>query len=155
MKDRKRYLILLEADLTQLGQAVKSLEFSLGKCKKIGIKDMDSFDPEELESFEALCSRFARTCDILFRKIWKTMDILELYDHHSNIDRLNRAEQRGLIVSADDFYELRSLRNRIANDYVSSELIQLFQQVSESTGTVIDAVHQTRLYCTKQFKLDR
>ena len=43
---------------------------------------------------------------------------MELVDDSSLIDRLERAERRGLIDSAEHWRELRLLRNAIAHDYL-------------------------------------
>src|SRR5206468_1514016 len=72
----------------------------------------------EKESCEALTSRFARLCDFLFQRVFRTIDIIELQDEGTGIDRLNRMEKRGVIPSAQAWRSLRDLRNSIAHDYL-------------------------------------
>ena len=67
---------------------------------------------------EALTSRFARLNDFLLQRVFRTLDQIELADEGTALDRLQRAEARGLISSAERWRELRLLRNAIAHDYL-------------------------------------
>jgi len=49
-------------DFSRLDRAVHILKYSLQQCKKIGVKA--DYSLEELDRFENLTSRFARTSDI-------------------------------------------------------------------------------------------
>lgn len=73
---------------------------------------------EQRESCEALTSRFARLCDLLVQRLFRTLDQVELVDEGTILDRLDRAEKRQIIVSAQQWRELRELRNEIAHDYL-------------------------------------
>ena len=64
-----------------------------------------------------LTSRFARLNDFLLQRVFRTLDQIELADEAA-LDRLQRAEARGLISSAERWRELRLLRNAIAHDYL-------------------------------------
>ena len=61
--------------------------------------------------------RFARRNDFLLQRVFRTLDQIELADEAA-LDRLQRAEARGLISSAERWRELRLLRNAIAHDYL-------------------------------------
>jgi hypothetical protein len=50
--------------------------------------------------------------------VFRTLDQIELMDEGSPLDRLQRAEARSLIASAERWRELRMLRNAIAHDYL-------------------------------------
>jgi len=56
-------------DFNRLDRAVDMLRYSVQQCRKIGIKTDYSLD--ELDRFESLTSRFARTSDICTQKIMK------------------------------------------------------------------------------------
>ncbi|PHY03290.1 MAG: hypothetical protein CK530_01920 [Planctomycetaceae bacterium] len=71
----------------------------------------------ERESCEALTSRFARRNDFLLQRVFRTLDQIELADE-AVLDRLQRAETRGLISAAERWRELRLLWNAIAHDYL-------------------------------------
>lgn len=73
---------------------------------------------EQRESCEALTSRFARLCDLLVQRLFRTLDRVELSDDGTILDRLARVEKRRIIDSAGEWRELRELRNEIAHDYL-------------------------------------
>jgi uncharacterized protein YutE (UPF0331/DUF86 family) len=133
---------LLEEELNLLKKSNEILVYSYNMCKKIGIKDEYTF--EELDRFEALTSRFARTSDIIIQKIFRLIDILELEPSGSIIDRINRAEGRGIIDSANTFKEIRRLRNDIAHEYISLEIKSMFKNVLRLTPELI--------YCSKNLE---
>jgi len=99
----------------------------------------------EKETLEALTSRFARLADILFQRVFRTLDQIELIDEGTNIDRLNRMEKRGLISSAECWRQIRQLRNSIAHEYLieasDSVVVESIQQGKEllaTTDRIID-----------------
>ncbi len=59
----------LTEDLNRLDRSVEMLKYSLQQCRKIGIKE--DYSLEELDRFESLTSRFARTSDIYTQKVMK------------------------------------------------------------------------------------
>ena len=106
---------VLNQELAQLENARDILQYSYEKCCRIGVKI--GFTYEELESFEALTSRFARLSDIIIQKILRFFDVLDLEEAGTVRDRINRAEKKGVVKSADDFIKIRILRNEIAHEY--------------------------------------
>lgn len=60
-------LDLLKHNYSILLQSIQTLSKSLEKCEKIGVKDNYNF--EEMESFDSLTSKFARTSDIYTQKV--------------------------------------------------------------------------------------
>jgi uncharacterized protein YutE (UPF0331/DUF86 family) len=91
------------------------------------------------ETLVALTSRYARFTDLLFQRLFRTLDQLELIDEGSHIDRLNRMEKRGIFTSANLWQNLRQLRNDIvheylieASDYVVTESLKVSQEVLET-----------------------
>lgn len=144
---RKDEQQLLEEELELLEHANKMLRYSYKTCQGIGLKTEYSF--EELDKFEALTSRFARTSDILIQKIFRLIDILELETPGSVIDRINRAEKRELISSAETFKEIRYLRNDIAHEYVPSAIEEIFKKVLTLTPSLIESVERTKEYASR------
>ncbi|MDM8568463.1 hypothetical protein QUF50_02900 [Thiotrichales bacterium HSG1] len=45
------------------------------------------------------------------------------------LDRINRAEKRGLIKEAQQFIQCRTLRNEIAHEYMPENILVIFKQV--------------------------
>jgi len=139
--------LLLEKELDILSDATEVLLYSFSKCSKIGIKA--SYEPEQLESFESLTGRFARLSDILIQKIFRLIDELDLETQGTVRDRINRAEKKELIVSADVFVEIRMVRNDIAHEYLPEAIQEIFGKVLHLTPALLDGVERARKYCEK------
>ncbi len=73
MKKMENLKKQLEFDLAYLVRSMQVLEYSLKKAEKIGTKK--EYVIEELDVYEALTSRYARTADILTQKIIKNLFI--------------------------------------------------------------------------------
>jgi hypothetical protein len=138
---------LLQREMQLLLDANKMLEYSYGNCTRIGAKD--TYSLEELDKFEALTSRFARVSDILIQKIFRLLDILELEQHGSIIDRIHRSEKREIIASADIFKEIRYLRNDIAHEYVPHAVGEIFKKVLQFTPYILESVQKVVEYVKK------
>ena len=141
---KKNELQLLRQEMQLLDDANKVLEYSYGKCKDIGIKEKYTLD--ELDRFEALTSRFARVSDILIQKIFRLIDVVELEQAGSVLDRINRAEKREIIESAIVYRQIRYLRNEIAHEYVSEQIEEIFKEVLKLTPSLLDGVENVKTY---------
>lgn len=146
MTDQMRILLLRE--LKVLDDARQVLLYSFDKCRAIGIKE--TYQPEELESFESFNGRFARLSDILIQKIFRLVDELDLDTQGTIRDRINRAEKKGLIVSSDVFIEIRIVRNDIAHEYLPEAIHDIFGKVLSLTPHLLEGVERTIAYC-KQY----
>src|SRR6266699_3170913 len=97
---------LLEDQIRLMDAAAEVLRESHERVSAL-LRGKDSSTKRELtigekESCEALTSRFARLCDFLFQRVFRSIVAIELQDEGSGIDRLNRMEKRGVIPSARD-----------------------------------------------------
>ncbi len=131
MKDLKE--ILLD-NISLLEKSLSVLEESYNRCKKIGFKD--SYSSEELVEFEALTSRFARSVDILTSRLIRSLLRYLREEKRTLIDVASYLEKLGLVDSADEFLELRDIRNLIAHEYIFENLNDLFFTVLEKTPVV-------------------
>lgn len=138
---------LLVQEMKLLNDARDVLLYSFNKCTAIGIKE--TYEPEELESFESFTGRFARLSDILIQKIFRLVDELDLDSHGTVRDRINRAEKKELIDSSDVFVEVRMVRNDIAHEYLPEAIHDMFGKVLTLTPHLLDSVERTVTYCTK------
>jgi hypothetical protein len=109
---------ILREQLHLLRAAASVLEESRGRVASFAGRLGGELSVGERESCEALTSRFARLNDFLVQRVFRTLDQIELMDEGSPLDRLQRAEARSLIASAERWRELRMLRNAIAHDYL-------------------------------------
>jgi len=131
VKDLKE--ILLD-NISLLEKNLSVLEESYNRCKKIGFKD--SYSSEELVEFEALTSRFARSVDILTSRLIRSLLRYLREEKRTLIDVASYLEKLGLVDSADEFLELRDIRNLIAHEYIFENLNDLFFAVLEKTPVV-------------------
>ncbi len=128
----------LKHELSNLDNARKILKYSYDKCRNIKIKPGMTY--EEMESFEALTSRFARLSDLIIQKIFRFFDTINLEPVGTVRDRINRAGKVGAIDSADEFIEIRILRNEIAHEYKSETIYEIFKQVMQLTPALLKSV---------------
>lgn len=140
-------LKLLSKELELLEDSTAILKHSYRNCKKIGIQK--SYVIEDLDQFEAFTSRFARMSDMLIQKVFRSLDRIELEDDGTIRDRINRAEKKGLIESADIFIQIRILRNDIAHEYHIETLKDIYRKVLEMTPYLLDCTGKIRIYCEK------
>ena len=109
---------VVTGQLALMRAAVQVLDESRGRVAAFADRLGGELTIGERESCEALTSRFARLNDFLLQRVFRTLDQIELADDGTALDRLQRAEKRGLISSAERWRELRLLRNAIAHDYL-------------------------------------
>jgi hypothetical protein len=148
-KKTDKKVILLKEELQLLNMASKALDYSYHRCLEVGKKEQ--YTLEEEERFESLTSRFARLSDILIQKLFRLIDQIELEDSGSVRDRINRAEKKRLINSADDFILIRELRNSIAHEYHPEAIINIFSIVLDQTPLLFDSVTRINQHCKKYF----
>ena len=128
-------------------EASKVLKYSYAICRNIGVKSEYTY--EELDRYEALTSRFARLSDLIIQKVFRLIDELDLDNDGTIRDRINRAEKKGLIESAETFSIIRHLRNSIAHEYEPEAITEIFDQVLHLTPQILNCVDRVKNYCDK------
>ena len=118
----------LSKNVSLIISAVENLKRSQLICDKLW-KTKNKFDFEELNQFEALCSRFARLSDIYTQKLLKPVFILLKEDVTLFLDRVNMGEKIGFITNSEDIKRIRTLRNNIAHDYLMDDYKEIFEKV--------------------------
>ena len=118
---------LLKQNWELLMRSLDSLKLSVEKVSDIGQKKEYTF--EELESFDSLTSKFARTSDIFLQKIIRTIWALLHETQMPLIDVLNKAEKLSIIESSDQLIEIRDIRNQIAHEYLPEAIQELVTDV--------------------------
>lgn len=128
------------ADLKQeLNQALDHLTYSYNKITKNNFQIGPGLTPDQLEAFEALTARFARVSDIFISKYLRSLAEKDDPAFRGGLrDWVNYAEKKGTIVSADQWMQIRELRNKIAHEYANKELWSLFQQVLNNTPFILN-----------------
>ncbi len=142
-----KQLSLLQTELELMDKAGEYLRYSYERCQAIARQD--SYTLEELERFESLTGRFARLSDLLIQKIFRLIDQFDLEESGTVRDRINRAEKKGLISNADEFVELRELRNSIAHEYDPAAMLTIFTDVMHYCPMLFDAIKRVHHYSKK------
>ena len=110
---------------------------------------LDTSDSEDLIRLEALSARFERSIDVLLRTFLRLLDTLEGSEGGTIMDVLTRAEKRGLIDSADEFYDMRHNRNRIAHEYLDIEALEMAAFVRQKATALLESLRKSAAYSLK------
>jgi hypothetical protein len=129
---------LLESNRQVLGQAMPSFIRSIEKCHAFDLETLISFEVEE--SFDALTSKFARVSDIFTQKVLKSFLILLREDAPTFLDRMNLCEKLGIIPSANDLIAIRDLRNLIAHQYLTENLLEVYKESLNLSLKLLQAI---------------
>ena len=144
MKPELQYL---KENFNQSDEATNHLVSSLSRCKNFIFNE--DYTEEQLVELEALTSRFARVSDLLMQKVLKTIDEFEGTTPGTVRDRLLQAEKKSIINNADDFMEIRKIRNRISHEYEMDALKDIFVFAFKNTDLLIDALRAAKQYSQK------
>lgn len=137
---------LLTSQLALMQAAVQVLEESRSRVAVFADRLGSDLTVSERESCEALTSRFARLNDFLLQRVFRTLDQVELADEGTGLDRLQRAEARGLISSAERWRELRLLRNAIAHDYLIESADRVLRESLAAAPELIETAERVGSY---------
>jgi hypothetical protein len=121
--------ILLKTNQNQLIKALKHLNYSYLKIKKMGL-EINEQDEEQLETWESFSSRFSRVVDLFLSKYLRTYVLYHDPGFSGSLrDHINFAEKQGLIEDAQWWLGLRELRNISAHEYNEKDLIQFYHRI--------------------------
>jgi hypothetical protein len=67
----------------------------------------------------------------------------------SIIDAANGAEKRGIVDSVSDLRDLKDLRNEIAHEYETEDIMALFAQAFKAVPLLFQIAEKTAKYCEK------
>jgi len=118
---------ILKANTASLTNSVTWLTRSYDICAKI--PDLIKPNPEEMDALEALTSRFARTADLLFNKIYRSIHYIQEGESRPWLDVLLFMEKTGLINSIEDARIIKELRNDIVHEYAMQDINPLYIEV--------------------------
>lgn len=135
---------LLDLNWNLLKQALPSFERSLVKSRNLDFSPPISFETEE--SLDALSSKFSRVSDIFTQKVLKTLIFVLREDAPTFLDRMNLCEKLGIIPSAEEIIAIRDLRNIIAHEYLSENLIEIYMEIIKLSDDLLKAIIQTERF---------
>jgi uncharacterized protein YutE (UPF0331/DUF86 family) len=141
------YILVLESSLKQFNEALSWLKRSYEKSLRI--QNKEQFTEDDLDALENLASRYAKACDLLIHKVFRSIDKVEFEDEGTLIDVANRAEKRELIDSVDELREMKDLRNQIVHEYISENLKGLFNDIMNFIPKLFEIQKKVEKYCKK------
>ena len=98
---------------------------------------------------EALTARFSRRLDFFLNKLLRTVDIIEITDEGSILDRVNRFKKRGVLDDDTDWRVLKDLRNKIAHEYIIEETDDVVHDSIKYASVLTKAFANLKIYCKK------
>ena len=143
MKTEELMIAGLNEDIESINKAIRVLNYSLEKCTKISAKA--NYTMEELDAFENLTSRFARTSDIYTQKIMKGITLILREDARTFLDRANLFEKLN-ITEAEELKLIRDLRNEISHEYRLSDVSEIFESVLEYSVKLLRIIDKTIVF---------
>ena len=135
---RKRH----RQDLEILDRLDDYLRESVEICSHLDIRD---FSREDLREIGALTDRFQRAQDFFVSQTLRSIDLLS-GDQGTTLDILQRSEQRGIIDSAENFLEMRALRNKIAHEYAGYGPSDIVQDILRFAPELLASFSRAREY---------
>ena len=135
---------MLNAQLQLMDKSKLKLAESIVQCEKINL-DQRLGDKDEI-FFEALTARFSRLNDYLIQKIFRTLDTIDLEDTGTVRDRINRAEKKAWIDSADEFIKIHTMRNIIAHEYTDEEVLEIYKNVLKLAPILLKTCDNIKTY---------
>jgi hypothetical protein len=138
---------LLEINRGLLRKSLPSFEKSLGKCRRIALSANLSF--EEEECFDSLTSKFSRISDIFTQKVLKSLTLMLREDAPTFIDRMNLCEKLGILPSAADMISIRDLRNLIAHEYITENLLEVYRETLTLSDKLLETISQAEQFIQK------
>ena len=139
---------LLNLNWNLLKQALPSFERSLVKCRDIDFSPPISFETEE--SLDSLSSKFSRVSDIYTQKVIKTLLFLLREDAPTFLDRMNLCEKLGIISSAEELIAIRDLRNIIAHEYLSENLLEIYREIIQLSDNLMKSITLTDKFLSER-----
>ena len=134
----KDQLSILRDNKDALNNSVAWLQRSFEICN--AKHDLTNLSPEGMDDFECLTSRFARTADLLFNKLYRSIYYIQEGEARPWLDVLIHMEKIRLITSVEEARLIKELRNDIVHEYTVADLIILYKEVLNQTPILLKMV---------------
>ncbi len=118
---------ILAENVKALKYSVAWLQRSFDICSET--RESQNLTAEEMDAYESLTARFARTADILFNKVFRSIHYVQEGENRSWLDVLLYMEKTGVLESREEAKLLKELRNDIVHEYAMNDVLDLFKEV--------------------------
>jgi hypothetical protein len=141
-------LELLQTEWQLLKASLETLQLSVEKCRKIGVKQEYSF--EEQESFDSLTSKFSRTSDLFTQKVIRTTWLLLHESFVPFIDMMNICVKMEMLQSTEEMIGIRDMRNQIAHEYIPDAFREMVPEVIEMTHQLVENIKFCQIFLNRR-----
>lgn len=116
-----------------LGDVHAMMELLISSVERVQIFDIEQArSAEEWEPYDALCTRFERVVDIIGNQLFTSLELYFYGDKSRNMrDRFLRMEKEGYIDSAEQWFDMKMLRNKIAHAYLPEQVSGIYKEIVE------------------------
>lgn len=122
-------LALLQDYKRKLEKALVHLEYSFKKVSALPV-DVTTLDEEVLETWESFSARFSRVADLFLTKYVRAKVLADDPGFEGSLrDFVNQGEKLGFVDDADQWMDIRELRNISAHDYTEEDLTEFFKKI--------------------------
>jgi len=138
----KQLLLLTEKEVRHLSQTSERIKALSPDINWVDNLEQNISDSEMLDAF---VSRFSRLQDTLGDKLLPALLRVSLETTGSQLDNLLRAEKMGWVASAENWIEIRTLRNRLVHEYMDSPADLLSALITALNDVVVLIDTQIRM----------
>ena len=139
-------IALLQAELHSIKSAALNLIYSLER--DAGFHAWQHLKPEQLECLEAKPTRFVRLFDLLIQRIFHLIDEIELVGSNTVLDRICRAEKRGL-GQAIELIQTREPRDTCAHEYALDAKREIYASLFVTSQHLLQTTQQTSRFANR------
>jgi hypothetical protein len=89
-------------------------------------QDLTKLDDEQVQDWDQFIMRFTKLQDALGAQLYPALlaYLQEPYEDRPMLDKLNRLEKMGYLVSVEQWQSLRAIRNRLTHDYPTDDVLK-------------------------------
>ena len=89
-------------------------------------RDLTKLDDEQVQDWDQFILRFTKLQDALGAQLYPALlaYLQEPYEDRPMLDKLNRLEKMGYLVSVEQWQSLRAIRNRLTHDYPTDDVLK-------------------------------
>jgi hypothetical protein len=128
---------LLRSTSQKIQKAFSAFEKSLSRVATMEA-DPECLTDDQLEHWEAYCSRFSRLQDMIVKRYFRLLAVSNDPAWSGSVrDLFNVMEKDRVIDSAASWMQLRELRNARAHEYEESELKHVHIKVRDAAPTIL------------------
>ena len=139
----------------ELDRHEERLLYAKGEIEKwLPLKEEDLEDPQKVAILDSFAFRFAKLQDSMGMKLFPLIleKLGEPAEEMPYIDIVNRLEKLGLIPSAEEWFELRALRNLLVHTYPweTEKILKNLQEALKRADRLVEIYRRLKTFLRKR-----